>query len=172
MNNLTSSCGLFALALVCAVPLLAASARGPAQRKLSVAVVKNDSDGPKYMAEGGLVPLLEKLGCEIKGIETVALTKEDQAEYGAWNRGALESRRIGALVSKYQHGDSSSWGSSPIASTFSACWPGCNISSRPEIRPGRAIRGSGGKGWPAVSRCASDSFISTLTPISTPRKRR
>jgi hypothetical protein len=105
MNHLTSSCGLIALSLVCAVPLLAASARGPAQRKISVAVVKNDSDGPKYMAEGGLVPLLEKLGCELRGVETVALTKEEQAEYGAWNRDALESRRIGALVSKQKQGD-------------------------------------------------------------------
>jgi hypothetical protein len=105
MNHLTSSCGLVALALVCAVPLLAASARGPAQRKFSVAIVKNDSDGPKYMAEGGLVPLLEKLGCELRGVETVALTKEEQAEYGAWNRGALESRRIGTLVSKQKQGD-------------------------------------------------------------------
>jgi hypothetical protein len=105
MNHLNSSCGFLALALVCAVPLLAASARGPAQRKLSVAVVKNDSDGPRYMAEGGLVPLLEKLGCEIRGLETVALTKEEQAEYGAWNRDALESRHIGALVSKNRQGE-------------------------------------------------------------------
>ena len=105
MNHLTSSCGLFALALVCVVPMLAASANGPAPRKISVAIVKNDSDGPKYMAEGGLVPLLEKLGCEIRGLETAALGKEEQAEYGAWNRAALESRHIGALVSKNKQVD-------------------------------------------------------------------
>jgi hypothetical protein len=105
MNHLTSSCGLLALVLVCAVPLLAASARGPAQQKLKVAVVKNDSDGPKYMAEGGLVPLLKKLGCELESLDTVALTKKEQAEYGAWNRDALESRQIGALVSKNRQGD-------------------------------------------------------------------
>jgi hypothetical protein len=105
MNHFTSSCGLFALALVCIVPMLAASANGPAPRKISVAIVKNDSDGPKYMAEGGLVPLLEKLGCEIRGLETAALGKEEQAEYGAWNRAALESRHIGALVSKNKQGD-------------------------------------------------------------------
>jgi arginase len=105
MNHLGTSCGLFALILLCAVPLLAASARPPAQPKSKVAVVKNDSDGPKYMAEGGLVPLLEKLGCELKSVETVALTKEEQAEYGAWNRDALESRHIGALVAKNRQGD-------------------------------------------------------------------
>jgi hypothetical protein len=104
MNHLTSSCGFFVLALVCAVPLLTASARGPARQTLKVVVVKNDSDGPKYMAEGGLVPLLEKLGCEFKGLETVVLTKEEQAEYGAWNRNALESRQIGAIVSKNRQG--------------------------------------------------------------------
>ena len=105
MNHLTSPCGLIALALMCVVPMLAASANGPAPRKISVAIVKNDSDGPKYMAEGGLVPLLEKLGCEIRGIETVSLTKEELGEYGAWNRAALESRHIGALVSKNKQGD-------------------------------------------------------------------
>ena len=105
MNHLTSPCGLIALALVCAVQLLAVSARGTAQGKLNVAIVKNDSDGPKYMAEGGLVPLLERLGCEIRGIETVSLTKEELGEYGAWNQAALESRHIGALVSKNKQGD-------------------------------------------------------------------
>ena len=105
MNHLTSPCGLIALALVCVVPMLAASANGPAPRKISVAIVKNDSDGPKYMAEGGLVPLLERLGCEIRGIETVSLTKEELGEYGAWHRAALESRHIGALVSENKQGD-------------------------------------------------------------------
>ncbi len=58
------SFGLLALALAWAVPLLAASVSSPARPKLKVAVVRNDSDGPKYMVEGGLLPLLEKLGCE------------------------------------------------------------------------------------------------------------
>ncbi len=105
MTHLTSSWGLAALVLLGALPLLAATARGPAERKLEVAVVGNDSDGPKYMAEGGLVPLLQKLGCELKGIETIALTKEEQAEYGAWNRAALENRHIGALVSRNRQGE-------------------------------------------------------------------
>ncbi|RPJ03596.1 MAG: hypothetical protein EHM31_00245 [Candidatus Aminicenantes bacterium] len=104
MNNLMTSCGLLALVLACAGPLLAASARTQARPKLKVAVVRNDSDGPKYMAEEGLLSLLGKLDCEVLGPETIALTKEERAEYGEWNRDALESRRIGALVAKNRQG--------------------------------------------------------------------
>jgi arginase len=105
MNQTPFSSGFLILALVCAIPLLAASARGQAPGKLKVAVVKNESEGPKYMAEGGLIPMLEKLHCEAAGVETVTLTQEEQAEYGAWNRAALENRRLGSLVSKIRQGD-------------------------------------------------------------------
>lgn len=104
MNYISTSFGLVTLALACAGPLLAASVGRPARPKLKVAVVKNDSDGPKYMAEGGLLPLLEKLGCEVLGPETIALTGDERAEYGAWNKDALESRHIGALVAKNSQG--------------------------------------------------------------------
>jgi hypothetical protein len=50
------------------------------------------------MAEGGLIPLLENLGCEVTSIDTVALTDDGKREYGAWNRDALESRNIGRLI--------------------------------------------------------------------------
>ena len=105
MSRMTSSLGLLALALAWAVPLMAAAAAAPARPRLKVAVVRNDSDGPKYMAEGGLRPLLEKLGCEVVGPETIALTKDEGAEYGAWNRDALESRHIGGLVAKNAQGE-------------------------------------------------------------------
>ncbi len=105
MNHPATPCGLLTLALACAGPFLAAPARAQVQPKLKVAVVRNDSDGPKYMAEGGLLALLDKLGCEIQGPETIALTTEERAEYGAWNQDALESRRIGALVAKNRQGD-------------------------------------------------------------------
>ncbi len=97
--------GLLALSAI-VFPLLA-SAAAPlgSQAKLRVAVVKNDSDGPRYMAEGGLIPLLEKLGCKLEGIDTVALTPEEQREYGEWNRDALESRHIGQLASMNRVGD-------------------------------------------------------------------
>ena len=105
MHYASSTGGILLVALLCAIPLMAASGRtqsGPG--KLEVAVVRNDSDGPKYMAEGGLVPMLEKLGCELKGIDTVALTKAEQAEYGAWNLAALQNFHIGSLVSKNRQG--------------------------------------------------------------------
>jgi arginase len=105
MSRSTLSLGLLALTLAWAVPLLAASVPAPPRPKVKVAVVRNDSDGPKYMAEGGLLPLLEKLGCEVAGPETIALTKGEEAEYGAWNRDALESRHIGELVAKNVQGE-------------------------------------------------------------------
>jgi arginase len=106
MNRFTAFAGFLAcLALV--IPLLAtASAPFGPKAKLKVAIVKNDSEGPKYMAEGGLLPLLENLGCEVKKIDTVALTPEEQREYGAWNRDALESRHVGRLAGANRVGDS------------------------------------------------------------------
>jgi arginase len=92
--------------LVAVFPLLLAAASPSGSRaKLKVAIVKNDSEGPKYMAEGGLLELLDKLGCEVSRIGTVALTPEEQEEYGEWNRDALESRHIGRLTSDNNVGD-------------------------------------------------------------------
>lgn len=105
MNCVAVSPGIFALALICAAPLLAVPAAGSANRKLKVAVVKNDSEGPKYMSEGGLIPMLEKLGCEVKSLDTAVLTKDEQTEYGAWNHAALASRHIGELVSRNREGE-------------------------------------------------------------------
>jgi arginase len=87
-------------------PLLAAAAFPLGSRaKLKVAIVKNDSEGPKYMAEGGLLQVLDGLGCEVSGVDTVALTPQEQREYGEWNRGALESRHIGQLVGRHRVDD-------------------------------------------------------------------
>jgi len=105
MSCVVPSAGLLAVALIGAVPLLSAAAASPSRPDLRVAVVRNDSDGPKYMAEGGLLPLLERLGCDVAGPETVVLTKEERAEYGAWNQDAVESRHIGALVAKNRQGE-------------------------------------------------------------------
>jgi arginase len=104
MNPAVPSLGFAALALL-AVPVLAASALSGNPAKLKISIVRNDSDGPKYMAEGGLVARLEKLGGEIRGLDVVVLTPEEQKEYGAWNRDALESLHIGRLVAKNSAGD-------------------------------------------------------------------
>ncbi|HCS47937.1 MAG TPA: hypothetical protein DIW61_06645, partial [Candidatus Aminicenantes bacterium] len=78
MNHFAVYAGLLAVSAL-AFPLLASSvAPLGSQAKLKVAVVQNDSDGPKYMAEGGLLPLLENLGCDVQKIDTVALTPEEQ----------------------------------------------------------------------------------------------
>jgi len=80
-------------------------ARGAERSKLGIAIVKNDSAGPLAMAEGGLIPLLEKRGCEIKSLDTVTLTEAERREYGAWNKDALESLNIGKLVAKNRAGE-------------------------------------------------------------------
>lgn len=85
--------------LLC-IPVLFLSAAEVEQEGLKVAVVKNATEGPRVMAEGGLIPTLEKMGCSISSMDTVALTPAEQREYGAWNLDALESRHIGRLVSK------------------------------------------------------------------------
>lgn len=82
------------------LPLLVLSAQPQEPGKIKVAIVKNDSEGPRAMAEGGLLKMLERLGCEIKNIDTVALTDEEKKQYGDWNRDALESGHIGRLVAK------------------------------------------------------------------------
>lgn len=76
--------------------------RGPARRAI---IVRNDSEGPKAMAEGGLVEILKSRGYEVPGVETVKLTPAEEQEYGEWNRDALESRHIGRLVSAHRRGE-------------------------------------------------------------------
>jgi len=88
------------LMMLFALPLLVLSAQPQEPGKIKVAIVKNYSEGPRTMAEGGLLALLEKLGCEIKSIDTVALSEEEKKQYGDWNRDALESGHIGRLVAK------------------------------------------------------------------------
>lgn len=99
MNDLTAGIAVLAIAFL-ALPLYAGSSEEAEQAEIEVAIVKNDSEGPKVMAEGGLISLLEKWGCSLKGIDTVTLTPEEEREYGEWNRDALESRHIGRLVGK------------------------------------------------------------------------
>lgn len=82
------------------MPFLILQVQASEQGKIKVAIVKNDSEGPRAMAEGGLMTMLKKLGCEIRNIDTVALTEEEKKQYGDWNRDALESGHIGRLVAK------------------------------------------------------------------------
>jgi hypothetical protein len=88
------------LTMLFMMPFLILPVQPSEQGKIKVAIVKNDSEGPRAMAEGGLMAMLEKLGCEIKSVDTVALTEEEKKQYGDWNRDALESGHIGRLVAK------------------------------------------------------------------------
>jgi len=65
-------------------------------------IIRNASEGPRVMAEGGLLDMLRRNGFSAAGIETVKLTPAEEKEYGAWNRGAVENRHIGRLVSAYR----------------------------------------------------------------------
>lgn len=64
-------------------------------------IVRNNTEGPRVMAEGGLLDILRRNGFEVSGPETVALTAAEEGEYGEWNRDALESRHIGRLVAAH-----------------------------------------------------------------------
>ncbi len=62
-------------------------------------IVRNNTEGPRVMAESGLAGILSRHGFAVSGTETVKLTAAEEKEYGEWNRDALESRQIGRLVS-------------------------------------------------------------------------
>lgn len=65
-------------------------------------VVRNQTEGPRVMAEGGLLDILRRHGFSVSGVETVKLTPAEEKEYGEWNRDALESLHIGRLVSAHR----------------------------------------------------------------------
>ncbi len=94
------------LMMLFTLPFLVFPVQPSGQEKIKVAIVKNDSEGPRAMAEGGLMAMLERLGCEIKSVDTVVLTEEEKKQYGDWNRDVLESGHIGRLVAK-NHRDES-----------------------------------------------------------------
>jgi len=65
-------------------------------------VVRNQTEGPRVMAEGGLLEILRRHGFAVSGVEAIKLTPAEEKEYGEWNRDALESRHIGRLVSAHR----------------------------------------------------------------------
>jgi arginase family enzyme len=79
--------------------LCAAGAPAPAP-PVKVAIVKNRSEGPAVMERGGLKQRLADLGCEVAPVLTVQLTPDEDRQYGAWNKAALESRSLGRLVAQ------------------------------------------------------------------------
>jgi arginase len=80
----------------------AAWGQSPARR---VVVVRNDSEGPTIMAGSGLAEIIGRHGFAAPEVQAVRLTEGEAKEYGEWNRGALENRAIGRLISAHRLSD-------------------------------------------------------------------
>ena len=94
----------WALSLLMLLVAAAVVAGAPPQGRIEVSIVKNRSEGPAVMEREGLADRLRQLDCDIARTSTVQLTPEEDRQYGAWNRTALESGHLGRLVA--QAGDS------------------------------------------------------------------
>ncbi|MGH9314785.1 MAG: arginase family protein [Vicinamibacterales bacterium] len=94
-----------------AAAALGASSGAPqdkgADGRLRVALLKQPfvpngtSVGPTTMANGGIQPMLEKLGATIRVVE-VGLTSEEEPEYGGWKRLGFALGHLGRAVAQNQ----------------------------------------------------------------------
>ncbi|HXV61426.1 MAG TPA: arginase family protein, partial [Vicinamibacteria bacterium] len=55
---------------------------------------------PDYLEAGGVVALLEELGAKVKEIPRVALTPEEENDYGEWHRLGLANYHLGEMVAE------------------------------------------------------------------------
>ncbi len=62
--------------------------------------VQELSGGPDYLEAGGLMRMLEEMGAEVKAPETIALTAEEEGDYGEWHRMGLANGHLADLVSR------------------------------------------------------------------------
>jgi arginase len=62
------------------------------------------SDVPDYLEKGGLQRLLEGQGFRVKAPASVALSAEEQKEYGEWNRLGLANGRLAAAIAADRKG--------------------------------------------------------------------
>lgn len=99
--TISTSFQWFSILIVAAVLVSGA----PAADRIRVSVVKNRSEGPAVMEREGLGDRLRQLGCDIVRTSTVQLTPEEDRQYGAWNKSALESRHLGRLVAQAADSD-------------------------------------------------------------------
>ena len=87
-------------------PLFAALIAGQSPKdRITVSVVKNRSEGPAILEREGLPDRLRQLQCDLVRSLTVTLTPDEDRQYGAWNKTALESRHIGQLVAQSADSD-------------------------------------------------------------------
>jgi len=76
--------------------------------KINVAIVKNPysgsrsgselSQGPEVLETSGIHEILQNSGCVINNVETVALTPEEEKDYGVWHRMGLANRHLSTIV--------------------------------------------------------------------------
>ncbi|MCX6575045.1 MAG: hypothetical protein NTV82_01490, partial [Candidatus Aminicenantes bacterium] len=124
-------------------------------------IVRNDSEGPRVMAEGGLLDILRKGGFYVGEVSALKLTPEEEKEYGEWNRDALESRHIGRLVSGHRLNEGL------VIGLLTNCVDLLGmLAGLQHLGPPAATGIFNARGWPASSRCVSAWSISTLTPTS------
>jgi len=100
--------GIVTAALAVVPAVLSAQDYVSAEGKVKVALVKMPysgarnvpelSDVPDYLAEGGLEARLAGLDVELKPISTVALTPDEQREYGEWHRMGLANGHLAEIV--------------------------------------------------------------------------
>jgi len=100
VRRMTLVC-LFALAAL-AVP---SAGQTVADARLKVALLKQPfvpngtSNGPATMANGGIQPMLEKLGAAVSVVE-IGLAPEEEPEYGGWKRLGFALGHLGRAVAK------------------------------------------------------------------------
>lgn len=92
------------------------------------------SGGPDYLEEGELLELLEELGTTVKEIPTVALTAEEQNDYGEWHRLGLANAHLGDYVAQNEREDYLTIGLLANCSSLSGVLGGLQ-SSGPTRRP-------------------------------------
>lgn len=56
------------------------------------------SPGPDYLEQGGIVEFLEDMDVGVKPIQTIRLTRGDEAEYGEWHRLGLANGHLADVV--------------------------------------------------------------------------
>lgn len=88
---------------------------GSAEEGLRIALVKQPYHGgrnvaelsrnPDYLEEGGIAGMLADAGHEIRPIQTVALTPEENREYGEWHRLGLANGHLAEFVAQNERAD-------------------------------------------------------------------
>ena len=91
--------------IVASAPAIAPVTRTSAQPPLRIALVKQPfvpngtSNGPQTMASGGIQGELQKLGATVR-VHDIALTREQEPEYGGWKRLGFALGHLGRAVAQ------------------------------------------------------------------------